>query len=60
MTKRELMEMLANIEDNEEIKFVVEEMDRDGYPYDTTAKVYRVVKANAQLVRGQYGIERYE
>lgn len=60
MTKRELMEMLANIEDNEEIKFVVEEEDRDGYPYDTIARVYRVVKVSAQLVRGQYGIERYE
>jgi hypothetical protein len=58
MTKKELIEMLANIEENEELTFVTEEMDREGYPYDTTVKVYKVLGANIKKVRCEYGIIR--
>jgi hypothetical protein len=60
MTKKELIEMLANIEENEELTFVVEERDREGYPYDTTTKVYKVLGANVKKVRCAYGIIRLE
>jgi hypothetical protein len=60
MTKKELMEMLANIEENEELTFVTERRDRDGYPYDETTKVYKVLGANVKKVRGAYGIVRLE
>lgn len=60
MTKKELIEMLANIKENEQLTFVVEAQDRDGYPYDTTEKVYKVLGANVKKVRGAYGIIRLE
>lgn len=58
MTKKELIEMLANIEENEELTFVVEARDRDGYPYDTTEKVYKVLGEKTKTVCGDYGIKR--
>ena len=60
MTKKELIEMLANIEDNEKITFVTEEKDREGYPYDATIDVYKVLGANVKKVRCEYGITRLE
>ena len=60
MTKKELIEMLANIEDNEKITFVTEGRDRDGYPYDTIIDVYKVLGANIKRVPCKYGITRLE
>lgn len=60
MTKKELIEMLANIDENEQLTFVVEARDREGYPYDATTKVYKVLGANVQEIRCQYGIKRLE
>lgn len=60
MTKFELMKMLENVNDNDELTFVVNAIDRDGYPYDTTAKVYKVLGAEVVTVRGEYGISRLE
>jgi hypothetical protein len=60
MTKKELIEMLTNIEENEELTFVVEERDREGYPYDAITKVYKVLGANVKKVRCDYGIIRLE
>jgi hypothetical protein len=61
MTKRELMTMIANMRDDEEVNFVGEYIDRDGYPYDVfETKVYKVVGENAKKVRKNYGIIRIE
>jgi hypothetical protein len=60
MTKMELIKMLENVDDNAELTFVVNATDRDGYPYDTPAKVYKVLGGEVVTVRGEYGITRYE
>lgn len=59
MKKAELLKMLENIGENEELHFVAEELDRDGYPEDRIAlRVYKVVGENYKRVREEYGIER--
>jgi hypothetical protein len=59
MTKAELLKMLENIGENEELHFVVQELDRDGYPEDRIEdRVYKVVGENYKRVREQYGIHR--
>ena len=61
MTKMELIKMIENLNDNEEIQFIYEDFDRDGFPYDvSTKKIYKVVSANAKPVKKEYGIVRYE
>lgn len=60
MTKKELIEMLANIDENEQLTFVTEGRDRDGFPYDATIDVYKVLGANVKKVRCEYGIIRLE
>ena len=60
MTKLELMEMLKNVEDNDEITFVANESDRDGYPYDASIEIYKVLGGEVVTVRGKYGITRLE
>lgn len=57
MTKKELMEMLKNVADNEQINFVAEAYDRDGYPYDRVENIYKVV-GNYQVEIGEYDIKR--
>ena len=59
MTKAELLNMIKNYDDNDELMFVIEKTDRDGYPYDTTANVYKIVTPNAKRVIEKYGIARY-
>lgn len=51
------MEMLKNVADNEELNFVVEAYDRDGYPYDKVENIYKVV-GNYQVEIGEYDIKR--
>jgi hypothetical protein len=59
MKKAELLKMLENIGDDEELNFVVNELDRDGYPEDRIEPaVYKVVGENYKVVREQYGIHR--
>ena len=58
MTKRELMAMLAEANDDEVITFVEEARDRDGYPFDRTVEVYKVIAGDTKRVRGEYGIVR--
>jgi hypothetical protein len=60
MTKKELLKMLENVGENEKLTFVVEALDRDGYPYDTTEKVYKVLGENVKKVRCDYGVMRLE
>ena len=58
MTKKELIEMLKDVNDNEEITFVTERIDRDGFPYDLPVNVYKVVGGETKTVTEKYGIER--
>lgn len=60
MTKKELIKMLANINENEELTFVLEKKDKDGYAYDTTEKIYKVLGAKVKKVRYDYGVMRIE
>ena len=61
MTKAELMRMIENLNDNEQVKFIAESFDRDGFPYDmVVTKVYKVVGENAKPIKKEYGIIRYE
>lgn len=58
MTKRELIEMLKNVDDNEEITFVENCIDRDGFPYDVPVDVYKVVGGKTKTVTEKYGVKR--
>lgn len=58
MTKKELIEMLKNVNDNEEITFVVNRIDRDGFPYDATANIYKVIGGEVKTVTETCGITR--
>jgi len=44
MTKKELMEMIKNFDDNDKVLFITREYDRDGYPEDITRDIYKIVK----------------
>lgn len=57
MTKRELIEMLQDVNDNEEITFVTELRDRDGFPFDSTEKIYKVIGGATKTVTDiEYGV----
>lgn len=58
MTKTELIEMLKNVNDDEEITFVTEYMDRDGFPYDVSVNIYKVIGGKTKTVTEKYGITR--
>lgn len=60
MTKAELIKMIENYDDNEELMFVYEGRDCDGFPEDRIAKIYKIVTTKAEYVRGECGIHRYE
>lgn len=54
MTKRELMEMVKNFNDNDEILFVERTTDRDGFPEDVTKIINKIVKKGTKRVRQIY------
>lgn len=58
MTKRELVEMLENVNDNEEITFIADRMDRDGFPYDVPVSIYKVIGGETKTIFKEYGIMR--
>ena len=58
MTKKEIIEMLKDVNDNEKVTFVAEYTDRDGYPYDTSINIYKVVGGETKTVIGKYRIAR--
>lgn len=58
MTKRELMEMLKDVNDNEEITFVKNRYDRDGFPFDTEEDIYKVIGGTTKTVTEECGIKR--
>lgn len=61
MTKRELLEMLENIKDDETINFVSEILDKDRYPQDQIEpKVYKVVGEKYVKEHVGFGVYRIE
>ena len=58
MTKRELMEMLKDVNDNEEITFIKNRYDRDGFPFDTEEEIYKVIGGATKTVVEECGIKR--
>ncbi|MDD7752924.1 MAG: hypothetical protein PUJ51_00195 [Clostridiales bacterium] len=60
MTKTELIKMIESIGDNEELRFIEETKDRDGFPEETVRRIFKVVGESAKLVRKECGIYRYE
>jgi hypothetical protein len=61
MTKKELLEMLENIKDDEKINFVSEKVDKAGYPQDKLEPdVYKVVGENYITEHVGFGVYRIE
>lgn len=58
MTKKELIEMMKNVNDNEELTFVADRIDRDGFPYDVPVNIYKVIGGETKTVTEEYGITR--
>ena len=58
MTKKELLEMLKDVNDNEKITFVGINWDRDGFDYDQRVDVYKVIGGETKTVTEKYGIKR--
>lgn len=56
MTKKELLKMLENVNDNEKVNFIIEKTDRDGYPYDTLVKVKAVCGKYRTKNENYYGV----
>jgi hypothetical protein len=54
------MKMLEGVDDAAELTFVVNASDRDGFPCDTTANVYKILAGEVVTVKGAYGITRLE
>ena len=52
--------MLENVDDNAELTFVTNRIDRDGFPEDNKVDVYKVLGGEVVRVRGEYAIYRYE
>jgi len=59
MTKAELLKMVEKYNDNDELMFIEEYSDRDGFPAETTVEIDKIVRADAEYKRFEYGIYRY-
>lgn len=61
MTKRELMEMLKNVDDNAEITFVQRSHNAyDLYGSDTTVEVYKVIGGEVATLTDAHGMTELE
>ena len=58
MTKKELIEMLNGVKDNEEITFVENLIDGGGFPYDGKVNIYKVIGGKTERITKEYGITR--
>jgi hypothetical protein len=59
MTVAEIKKAIANMKDTDEVIFVVERYDRDGFPFETDEEVIAIVPAGTERVTLEYGIKRY-
>lgn len=60
MTVKEVKSALANMKDDEEVKFVVRDYDYDGFPQDCDVDVIKIVRGDAERIRNEYGCYFYE
>lgn len=60
MTVAEIKAMINRMANNEEVIFVGEKMDRDGYPYEVAENVIAIVPKDTKKVNVGYGIMRYK
>ena len=60
MTVKEIKAMLANMNDNNEVKFITPFRDRDGYWNERGVNIVKIVNANMEPTRNQYGAYVYE
>ena len=58
MTKKELIAMLNDANDNDTITFVINRNDRDGFGYDIAVNVYKVIAGEIKTEYKEYGIKR--
>ena len=59
MTVAEIKVMINEMNDADEVIFVGERMDRDGYPYEVSEEVIAIVPNGTEKIDVGYGIERY-
>jgi hypothetical protein len=52
--------MIKNMKDTDEVIFVKQAYDRDGYPYDAEVNIIAIVKEGTEKVNVGYGIMRYK
>ena len=60
MTVKEIKAILANMNDNDEVKFITPFRDRDGYWNEKEVNIVKIVNANMEPTRNQYGAYVYE
>ena len=60
MTVAEIKEMIKNMKDTDEVIFVKQTYDRDGYPYEVKENIVAIVKEGTEKVNVGYGIMRYK
>ena len=59
MTKAELIKMLERYDNNTELMFIEERIDRDGFPFEIPTDIVKVVRKDLKPTRCEYGITRY-
>lgn len=60
MTVKEIKAMLANMNDNDEVKFITPYQDRDGFWNERETMVVKIVNGNVKPTRNEYGAYVYE
>ena len=60
MTVKEIKAILANMNDNDEVKFITPFNDRDRYWNGRGGNIVKIVNANMEPTRNQYGAYVYE
>ena len=60
MTVKEIKAILASMNDNDEVKFITPFQDRDGYWNERGVNIVKIVNANMEPTRNQYGAYVYE
>lgn len=60
MTVKEIKAMLANMNDDDEVKFITPFRDRDGYWNKKEVNIVKIVNGDTKPTRNQYGAYVYE
>ena len=60
MTVKEIKAMLANMNDDDEVKFITPFQDRDGYWNEKEVNIVKIVNGDTKPTRNRYGAYAYE